>query len=842
MGLLASGRPLTWWDAIPHLNYVRQHGVEQFLNVYWATRNRQGDVLKWGDEIEYTVVVLDDVQRVSYLSLRAPEIIAELQRAELAAADDVADGAPAPVETLWRPEYANWMVEGTPGEPYACYVSDLMLVEKNMMLRREQIQQLLRPEEHVVSVAGYPRIGCGVFTRPSGGGVCGPLARSLYLPDAVINPHPRFGTLTRNIRLRRGGPVDIRMPLYRDAHTPARVPVWEGGERHGACVVIDGAVRAPLDDRIEREEHHREEVAESTDGWPAATASPVSSAAVAVRDPQSDVAQCFCRRTGLASIEQRCADGPVATDSVYMDAMGFGMGLSCLQLTLQAANMDEGRWLYDQLAVLAPIMLALTAATPALRGWLLDTDVRWDVISAAVDDRTPEEIARQLPPKSRYSSADCFISTRPEMKPELYNDVPVPIDPPCYERLLQGGVDERLARHIAHLFIRDPLVVFDDCESVDDRTSMVHFENIQSTNWNTVRFKPPPSANPRGSAGWRTEFRPMEVQLTDFENAAFTVFMVLLSRCILAFGMNLYIPVSRVDANMGEAHRRGAVREGRFWFRKHVFAREVELSASVSGGYRCACGETHQICFSSMSAAREGNCLNGGSNRSGKPPCCGFRFCADPDPDATDLMSVDEIMNGKPCCEKHSYRNAYPGLIPLARAYLDAMRGIDSFTRHRLGAYLDFVSARASGRLQTCAEWMRHFIEAHPGYAKDSRISAEVCYDLMSACVDIADGNRSEPALLGEFWPKHMMARGISSQEFSELRTQQHDRDSPMLRGESFVDGFHHAAATTLLGLSEATGVMTGGERGDTSPLASPTEADGGGLWAFQASRQVWKE
>ena len=38
----------------------------------------------------------------------------------------------------------------------------------------------------------------------------------------------------------------------------------------------------------------------------------------------------------------------------------------------------------------------------------------------------------------------------------------------------------------------------------------------------------------------------MEVQLTDFENAAFAVFIVLLSRAILHFNLNLYVPISKV--------------------------------------------------------------------------------------------------------------------------------------------------------------------------------------------------------------------------------------------------------------------------------------------------------
>jgi glutamate--cysteine ligase catalytic subunit len=47
-----------------------------------------------------------------------------------------------------------------------------------------------------------------------------------------------------------------------------------------------------------------------------------------------------------------------------------------------------------------------------------------------------------------------------------------------------------------------------------------HFENINSTNWRTVRFKLPPApAKNQHNIKWRVEFRSMEVSLTDFENA-----------------------------------------------------------------------------------------------------------------------------------------------------------------------------------------------------------------------------------------------------------------------------------------------------------------------------------
>lgn len=54
-----------------------------------------------------------------------------------------------------------------------------------------------------------------------------------------------------------------------------------------------------------------------------------------------------------------------------------------------------------------------------------------------------------------------------------------------------------------------------------------------------MRFKPPPPDAPE--IGWRVEFRPTEVQLTDFENAAYCCFVVLLTRFAsrIALGIRL---------------------------------------------------------------------------------------------------------------------------------------------------------------------------------------------------------------------------------------------------------------------------------------------------------------
>jgi len=47
-----------------------------------------------------------------------------------------------------------------------------------------------------------------------------------------------------------------------------------------------------------------------------------------------------------------------------------------------------------------------------------------------------------------------------------------------FARLTRGavGIDELLSKHIAHLFIRDPIVIFSELLDQDDSKSTDHFE------------------------------------------------------------------------------------------------------------------------------------------------------------------------------------------------------------------------------------------------------------------------------------------------------------------------------------------------------------------------------
>ena len=279
------------------------------------------------------------------------------------------------------------------------------------------------------------------------------------------------------------------------------------------------------------------------------------------------------------------------------------------------------------------------------------------------------------------------------------------VDEDIKQHLIDGGMDHLLATHFAHLFIREPIVIFaEDLESLD-LSKTDHFENLQSTNWQHMRFKPPPADN---DIGWRVEFRPMEIQITDYENAAFAIFIVLVTRAIISFDLNFYIPIARTTENMETAHARDAVLEQKFYFRKDPFpSRPIKVngnSASASG-------------TSTPSAAPT-------------PP----GSCTPPGPveDEYTLMSINEVING----QTHADGDGFPGLIPLVESYLNSVN-VDVETRCDLARYLDLIRKRASGRLWTGAKWIRHFVRTHGQYQGDSVVSERICYDLVKAVEEI---------------------------------------------------------------------------------------------------------
>ena len=202
----------------------------------------------------------------------------------------------------------------------------------------------------------------------------------------------------------------------------------------------------------------------------------------------------------------------------------------------------------------------------------------------------------------------------------------MPIDPKFKVLLQDIGIDDRLGYHLAALFTRSPVPAYEqelnfgpgcnpkknsitgidelkgsssqgywnseerkresdsDFEDLLVREAVTtgwwtkipaidghsHFENLQSTNWNSLRFKPPPTLDTT-DIGWRVEFRPMDIQLTDFENAALTVFLGMIVNIINEFSLDFIIPISQVDDGMLKCQEQDALINQKFWFRVDLF-------------------------------------------------------------------------------------------------------------------------------------------------------------------------------------------------------------------------------------------------------------------------------
>lgn len=658
MGLLSLGTPLCWASAREHNLLVRNNGIRLLLTAYVQSHTRANDVFLWGDEVEYMLVKVDSAAHSAKLLIDQDHILTELDGALECAAGGV----------LYHPEYGRFMLEATPAAPYnGTVLSDYNTVEPNMLCRREIAREHLPKDIVPLTLTAFPRMGLGEFTSPAAE-ANGAASQSLFLPDEIINRHVRFPTLTANIRRRRGEKVAINLPIWKDTHTTME------------------------DETIPRRQ--------------------------------------------LFLHDAEAFDGAAKPGHVYMDLMGFGMGLSCLQVTYQLRDINEARYVYDLMANYTTVFLALSAAAPVFKGYLVDQDVRWNVISGAVDDRTPyERGVAPLPgngefggldveagsepvtkdgtpvrrvPKSRYDSVLVYLGSE-GFKPE-YNDVGAPVDEGILKTLL-GTMDEQLATHFAHLFIRDPLVLFSERVSSEPELGNDHFENIQLTNWQTLRFKPPAPFKPGQtevdptSPGWRVEFRSMDIQITDFENAAYLVVVALLARALAKYRPNLYVPLSLVDENLKRAHRVDAATKGRFHWRE-----ETGLDVASFKGYGLEwwsgdSGEDHDLANGVARPAEE---------------------------DSHAELSADEIINGLA---------RTVGVVQLVTKFVALEFGRSG--TELVGEYLRLVSARARGTVATNAHYMRQFVTTNQGYHQDSKVLDAVNYEWCVHVEELTQAGRS---------------------------------------------------------------------------------------------------
>lgn len=317
MGLLAVGTPLDWPEAKKVAGHVREWGIEQLLAIWNRAKGKESDALLWGDEIEYLVVAFDDEKREVKLSLRQADILAALASdAEL-----IKQGGGVPDLKVG---------DEKPGRNAPTFHPEFgrFMLEATPgkpwgigfkdLLDVEQDMKWRRKlaKDHIYDNE-FP---ITLTTFP------------LLGDRKSITPFfPPGGSKLRSQFV----PDEIANPHIRFPTLAANIR-WRRGRKVELNVPVfhDVNTAKPWKDPTVNYDLH---------DWP----------------EDDDV------RNGAAK-----------DDHIYMDAMAFGMGSCCLQITFQAKNIDEGRTMYDQLSPLGPILLALTAATPIYKGFLAETDVR----------------------------------------------------------------------------------------------------------------------------------------------------------------------------------------------------------------------------------------------------------------------------------------------------------------------------------------------------------------------------------------------------------------------------------------------------------------------------------
>ena len=202
-----------------------------------------------------------------------------------------------------------------------------------------------------------------------------------------------------------------------------------------------------------------------------------------------------------------------------------------------------------------------------------------------------------------------------------------------------------------------------------------------------MRFKPP---TPNSSIGWRVEFRSMDIQLTDHENTAYSVFIVLLAKTISYFDLNFYIPISKVDENMQLCQKRDAVMSQQFWFRNYVSSGNLLFLITSLTPFM------HLNVIDSANKAAD------------------IR-------DEYSSQSIAQIMNGD---------GQTTGICTWIDRYISA-QSVSESTQNVLKAHVNLIRERALGIRQTGATWIRDFVTSHPAYKKDSVVSHEINYDLI---------------------------------------------------------------------------------------------------------------
>ncbi|KAJ3478546.1 hypothetical protein NLG97_g8550 [Lecanicillium saksenae] len=319
MGLLALGTALEWPEAKKRADQVREWGIKQLLEIWNKAKGKERDALLWGDEVEYLVVNYTKDNEKVYLSLRQAEILKALAADKELAKEGGC--VPALQETECKKNNALPVFHPEFGRfMLEATPGKPWGIGFKELLGVEPDMKLRRKiaKEHMLA-SEYP-ITLTTYPR-------------IGAPGQFTEPYyPTSGDKLRSQFV----PDEIANPHIRFPTLAANIRSRRGRKvQVNVPIFHDKNTPNPWKDPTVNYDLHK--------------------------FPEDDDVR----------------NGAAPDNFIHMDAMAFGMGSCCLQITFQAKNINEGRMLYDQLSPLGPIMLALTAATPIYKGFMAGTDRSW---------------------------------------------------------------------------------------------------------------------------------------------------------------------------------------------------------------------------------------------------------------------------------------------------------------------------------------------------------------------------------------------------------------------------------------------------------------------------------
>ena len=640
------GKALDFYESEKYFKIIKDSFVKYVIHAFKEIKTKNYNIPLFGYEIELHSIHIDHTNKKVYLDLTAQEKIQRLSKTHLRLGYDISQ------------EFGGWMIEATHGTPFE-YKKIYLLYDSV-----KNLYQYLRDKfgnENILFISTYPRLGVGEYFLE---GISD--EEDEKIEDSTNkNCQKNLNEEEKNSEIKK---IENKNIINEEKNIPKKT-LEEENTISKSLFFSDKCInKHPRFGCLAR--NIRERRGEK----------------VEIKIPiYKD------QNTNLNITKEE----PFA-DQIYMDAMGFGMGNCSMQITLGSCCLSKAVNNYDQLIPFTPLFLALSSCSPIFKGKLANFDNRFLSICESVDDRTKEERnpnSEKYIYKSRYSPAYSYIGESKFCK-DFYNDYPkFPINKDYYEELVKNDISPKLATHFCNLLVRDPLVIFSEKIKITDEHDMSHFENLNTTNWNSLRFKLPRPSD--GDSCFKIEVRSPELQITPFENSSLMEFILLvyLSNCYNSGNINYIIPITMVDENFNRAYKINSVTEQKYYWRiKHegVDYENLNLEDDIKNNIK--------------------------------------------------ELTIYEILTGK---KEYGYKGVFDDIIKFIDTNYNGCCVLKNV--------LKYIELRSKGEIWTDAKYIRNFVLNHKAYKKDSIVTDEINYDLVCHLLEIQNEKIKPKELYGEF-------------------------------------------------------------------------------------------